>query len=149
MRVFIALSLLICTFPVQAEIYKFVDDTGHVTYTNMPKPGAKKVQVPTDTPLPQGITPTDKKKASRARKSTSTPSYFPKVDQGTQQRRDDMRRQLLLEELRGEENNLTAARRALARAASTPGADFARLGDAVRLHEKNIEMLKKELSYIR
>ena len=149
MRLFLALLLTACTVPVHAEIYKFVDDSGHVTYTNMPRPGAKKLELP-QTPLPSG--PSDpglSQKSPKARKQTSTPSYFPRVDSSTQRRRDDMRRQLLMEELRSEENNLSAARGALARGARQPGADLSKLGDAVRLHEKNIQMLNKELSHIR
>lgn len=149
MRYSLVLSLAICTFPVHAEIYKFVDDSGHVTYTNMPKPGAKKLELPPETPAPEGASQVRDAKTTKKRKATNTPSYFPRVDAGTQARRDDMRRQLLLEELRSEQNNLTAARRALSQTARQPGSDLTRLGDAVRLHEKNIEMLNKELSHIR
>lgn len=148
LRYSLALLSAACTLTVHAEIYKFVDDSGHVTYTNMPRPGAKKVELP-QTPLTTTVEPGPGGKAAKARKQTSTPSYFPRVDTSTQRRRDDMRRQLLLEELKSEENNLSAARAALARSARQPGADLAKLGDAVRLHEKNIEMLNKELSHIR
>lgn len=150
MRYLLALMLAICTVSVHAEIYKFVDDSGHVTYTNMPRPGAKKLELP-QTPLPGTTVDAagQSKKETKARKQTSTPSYFPRVDSSTQRRRDDMRRQLLLEELRSEENNLSAARSALTKGARQPGVDLAKLGDAVRLHEKNIEMLNKELSHIR
>lgn len=149
MRHSLVLLLTVCTFPVHAEIYKFVDDSGHVTYTNMPKPGAKKLEMPAETPVQGGVSKAGEAKTTKKRKATGTPSYFPRVDAGTQARRDDMRRQLLLEELRSEENNLSAARRALSQAARQPGSDLTRLGDAVRLHEKNIEMLNKELSHIR
>jgi hypothetical protein len=60
-----------------------------------------------------------------------------------------MRRQLLVEELRSEERNLAAAKGALSTGSRQPGADVRKLADAVRLHEKNIEMLNKELSHIR
>jgi hypothetical protein len=149
MRYLLALMLATCTVPVHAEIYKFVDDSGHVTYTNMPRPGAKKLEL-LQTPLPSTTVDTGRsKKAEKAGKQTSTPSYFPRVDTSTQRRRDDMRRQLLLEELRSEENNLSAARNAMAKGARQPGTDLNKLADAVRLHEKNIEMLNKELSHIR
>lgn len=149
MRYLLALMLVACTLSVHAEIYKFVDDSGHVTYTNMPRPGAKKLELP-QTPLPGAtVDPGQSRKATKARTQASTPSYFPRVDSSTQRRRDDMRRQLLLEELRSEENNLSAARNAMANGARQPGADLNKLADAVRLHEKNIEMLNKELSHIR
>jgi hypothetical protein len=60
-----------------------------------------------------------------------------------------MRRQLLVEEMRSEERNLNAARGALAAGSRQPGSDIRKLSDAVRMHEKNIEMLNKELSHIR
>lgn len=145
----VLLVLLALAFPVQAEIYKFVDDNGQVIYTNMPRPGAKpQLVIPDLTPsaktLPAPL-PTKDKPAAK----TPTPGYFPKVDVGTQRKRDDMRRQLLVEEMRSEERNLAAARSALATGSRQPGADIRKLTDAVRLHEKNIEMLNKELSHIR
>lgn len=133
----------------QAEIYKFVDDNGLVTYTNMPRPGAKpELVIPENG---QGAdkrasTPSTKRKASTR---SSTPAYFPRVDTGTQRKRDDMRRQLLEEELGSEQRNLTAAKSAVAAGSRQPGTDLKKLLDAVRLHEKNIEMLNKELSHIR
>ena len=54
-----------------------------------------------------------------------------------------------MEELASEQRNLDAARRALATATRQPGTDLNKLADSVRLHEKNIEMLNKELSLIR
>ena len=139
-----------CILSAQAEIYKFIDDQGNVTYTNMPRPGAKKLEL--DVPPP--ATATSPNAASVGKKprsgvTSSSPAYFPRVDPNTQRRRDDMRRQLLMEELASEQRNLDAARRALAGASRQPGADLNKLADSVRLHEKNIEMLNKELSHIR
>lgn len=143
--------LLILTFvlvpPAQAEIYKFVDDNGMVTYTNMPRPGSKPQIVIPDTGTPIPTAPRASKSKSNGR--IATPSYFPKVDVGTQRKRDDMRRQLLEQEMRSEESNLAAARNELTASRRQPGADIGKLTDAVRMHEKNIEMLNKELSHIR
>lgn len=151
MRLVHCLILMACTMGLglsaQAEIYKFIDDQGNVTYTNIPRPGAKKLELdpPSSAPtLPKAATP-----PSRPRASTPSPAYFPKVDPSTQRRRDDMRRQLLMQELASEQRNLDAARRAHAEASRLPGADLKRLAENVRLHEKNIEMLNKELSLIR
>ena len=129
-----------------AEIYKFVDDNGHVTYTNMPRPGAKKLQLGQPAGKPDTGTPSEKKRSSA---SNPTPGYFPRVDPGTQRKRDDMRRQLLVEELSSEQRNLSAAQSAYASGRRQPGSDVNRLMEAVRLHEKNIEMLNKELAHIR
>lgn len=131
-----------------AEIYKFVDDNGFVTYTNMPRPGSKPELVIPDTGQvkPAPIPATSKRKSSTR---SSTPAYFPRIDTGTQRKRDDMRRQLLEEELNSEQRNLSAAKSAVAVGSRQPGTDLNKLLDAVRLHEKNIEMLNKELSHIR
>jgi hypothetical protein len=132
-----------------AEIYKFVDDNGFVTYTNMPRPGTKPQMVIPDIAHPK-ITPLPGDKKSRpSGRATATPGYFPRVDSGTQSKRDDMRRQLLVEELRSEERNLAASRSELSQGSRQRGADLGKLTEAVRMHEKNIEMLNKELSHIR
>lgn len=121
MRFALGLLCLLCTTMVHADIYKYVDESGHVTYSNTPREGAK----------PVGEKPTGKAKSKAA-----SPYYFPRVDKATQQKRDDMRRQLLLEELQSEQRSLAAAR-------------SAQSAEAMRLHEKNIEMLNKELSRIK
>jgi len=150
MRLPSLLFLAVLAPAAQAEIYKFVDENGLVTYTNMPRPGSKPQMVIPDLSKPGKAIP-DPVPAGTPKSSgkIATPSYFPKVDVGTQRKRDDMRRQLLVEELRSEERNLTAAKTALGQASRTPGADVRKLSDAVRMHEKNIEMLNKELSHIR
>ncbi|MFZ5472892.1 MAG: DUF4124 domain-containing protein, partial [Pseudomonadota bacterium] len=74
-----------------------------------------------------------------------SPYYFPRVDQATQQQRDSMRRQLLLNELQQEQRHLAAAQAAQRQ----PGVDAGKAAEAVRLHEKNIEMLNQELARIR
>lgn len=141
------LACLLWAQVAHGEIYKFVDDNGHVTYTNMPRPGARKLQL--ERPGSKPDTAETKTKKKRGTASDPTPSHFPRVDPGTQSKRDDMRRQLLLEELSSEQRNLTAAQSSYGSGRQQPGADLNRLMDAVRLHEKNIEMLNKELAHIR
>jgi len=140
--------LLVLPAVTHAEIYKFVDENGVVTYTNMPRPGTKPQLVIPDISRPSSVPATVDKKAKSSGK-IATPGYFPKVDTGTQSKRDDMRRQLLVEELRSEERNLAASRSELASGSRRPGADIGKLSESVRMHEKNIEMLNKELSHIR
>lgn len=144
----LALTCLISASTCQAEIYKFVDENGLVTYTNMPRPGAKPQLVIPDISK-AGAVPAAADKKAKSSGKIATPSYFPKVDTGTQSKRDDMRRQLLVEELRSEERNLAASRSELAAGSRRPGSDLGKLTEAVRMHEKNIQMLNKELSHIR
>lgn len=132
MRILLGLLCAACTTTVQAEIYKYVDETGHVTYSNTPRPGAKQLNI-------DGVRP------GKAKTKAASPYYFPRVDKATQQQRDAMRRQLLLDELQQEQRNLAAAQAAQRQ----PGADLNKAAETTRLHEKNIEMLNKELARIK
>lgn len=129
-----------------AEIYKFVDDNGHVTYTNMPRPGAKKLDLGPSRSKAISAEPKSSRKRGTA---AASPDSFPRVDAGTQRKRDDMRRQLLVEELNSEQRNLAAAQSAFTASRRLPATEQSRLMEAVRLHEKNIEMLNKELGHLR
>jgi hypothetical protein len=95
--------------------------------------------------------------ARRGNATTPSPAGFPKVDAATQKGRDDMRRKVLSEELATEEKLLTESRAAYADGAPTAlpeeradveryRARIAKLREAVNVHEKNIEALKKELA---
>ena len=89
-----------------------------------------------------------------------SPPGFPRVDAETQKGRDDLRRKVLTDELAAEEKFLVDARAAYDNGAPAPlpeeQADaekyrqrIARLRQAVQLHERNIEALKKELGNTR
>lgn len=128
--------------PATAEIYKYVDENGRITYTNIPKKGAKKLDL-------------DPISAAKTRNNAG-PSDFPRVDNQTQKKRDDQRKQILLEELATEEKSLSDSKTALKEGEAQRLGDEARnyqkyldrikkLKDTVALHEKNIEALKKEL----
>jgi hypothetical protein len=93
---------------------------------------------------------------SRNRVSTSSPIDFPRIDSGTQKRRDDVRRTVLEEELSTERRNLDEAKRQLVLAerplAGERSSDSSyqtrikRLRDAVDNHERNIAAIQKEIS---
>ncbi|MCB5190660.1 DUF4124 domain-containing protein [Methylobacillus arboreus] len=138
-----------CT-SVQAEIYKSVDENGHVTYSNVPSKGATKLEL--DPPPPATAKP----------KPQATPSNFPRVDTQTQKKRDDQRRQILQEELEAEKAALEEARKAYTEGESKPevyrgagGKTFRnvvkfeekmqRLQADVDAHERNVQLLQKEL----
>lgn len=85
---------------------------------------------------------------------------FPRVDPETQKGRDDVRRRVLQDELAAEEKLLVEARAAHAEGAPAPLPEernnpdkyrerIARLRQAVVLHERNVEALKKEISGLR
>ncbi|HEY8355494.1 MAG TPA: DUF4124 domain-containing protein [Methylophilaceae bacterium] len=141
-----------------AEIYKIIDENGRVTYTNVPTKGAQKLD----------IDPPPKNGASTPSRETRTPSPsdFPRVDRQTQSQRDDTRRKILLEELEAERKALEEAKKAYEEGASKPevyrGADgktyrnvakfeekMKQLQANVDAHEKNIELLQKELEALK
>ena len=136
-----AFTLAFAAFPAAAEIYKFVDENGRVTYTNIPKKGATKLDVGGGSP---------------ASKTNKGPSNFPKVDSQTQQKRDDMRREILEGELESEQKALSDAQKALKEGETARHPDEAnnpqkylerikRLRDNVAAHERNIAAIKKEM----
>ncbi len=134
-----------------AEIYKHVDDSGRVTYSNIPIKGAKKLNLD---PLP--VVPATKPKAASA-----APAGFPKVDADTQKKRDDLRHRILEDELASEERLLLEARQTLKDAEAARGGKDAvklpakylerlqQIKEGVTRHEKNIEALKIEIANLK
>ena len=49
---FLLLCALAIALPAQAEIYKYVDENGHVTYSNKPMKGGKKIELPEISTMP-------------------------------------------------------------------------------------------------
>ncbi|MGQ0441880.1 MAG: DUF4124 domain-containing protein [Methylophilaceae bacterium] len=154
-------------FSVQAEIYKHVDAEGRVTYSNVKTKGAKKLQLePADTNF-GGNTSTAARRAPASK--TATPENFPKVDSDTQKQRDNSRRDILQAELEAEKAALAAAKQAYAEGESKPevyqkkNADgssstfrnvpkfqekMKNLQAEVDVHQRNVELLEKEISTI-
>lgn len=135
----------------QAEICKYVDSDGNMHYTNVaPEKGWKKLSC--------GVG--EEQRNDKTVRSTPSPAGFPRVDADTQRGRDDMRRKVLMDELSTEEKLLGEARGAYGDGAPPPlpeeqkdaqkyASRLTKLRQAVSLHEKNIEALKKELSALK
>jgi hypothetical protein len=126
--------------PKGGELYTCSTDSGVTTYFNVP--GAN------DFPAQD--------RGARRSASSPSPAGFPRVDPGTQRGRDDVRRKVLTEELATEEKLLAEARTAFADGAPVPlpeeRADaekyrvrIGKLRQALNVHEKNVEALKKEI----
>lgn len=137
-----------------ADIYKRVDDEGHVTYSSKPIKGGKKLHLE---PLPTMPPPPKVNNASEG---------FPRVTSETQGRRDDTRRKILEDELATERQALEDARARLKEGQDTPevhkgpgGQTFRdvtkyeakvnALQEEVNSHEKNVEALQTELSNLK
>lgn len=145
--------------PAWAEIYKKIDENGHVTYSNVPIKGGVKLNL--EPPISTNDAPAaSSNRTKRAR--TPTPANFPRVDKATQSKRDDKRRQILLDELETEKKALEDAKKAYAEGKAVPEVTktpdggtrrnvgkyeekMQRLQTEVAVHEKNVELLQKEL----
>ena len=148
---------LLCLIPAasaQAEIYKYVDENGQVTFTDVYKKGAKRIDLPgAPAPLPAGG------KASRRASYSPSPADFPRIDAGTQKRRDDIRRQVLQDEISGERRNADEARRQLALGERLQPGERAtdatylnrvnKLRASVQQHEQNIASIQRELANLK
>jgi hypothetical protein len=107
-----------------------------------------------------GTPPPSTNGARKPSDKTTTPTGFPRVDAETQKGRDDLRKKVLSDELAAEEKSLADARMAYENGAPVPlpeeKADaekyrqrIGRLRQAVQLHERNVDALKKELGNAR
>lgn len=129
-----------------STIYRYVDRDGHVTFTNLPLPGAQAIMVtPANTDGSTGSTPTPRQSKPR---SPAASINVPAIDAGTQRNRDEGRRRILQTELDNEQKALAEARQALAEARRKPGTpapQLQRLQDAVTDRERNVGALNQEL----
>jgi hypothetical protein len=162
---FINLLAVACLLSVSAhaEIYKHVDAEGRVTYSNVKIKGAKKLYLePADTSFGN---PTGGETKRTPSAKTPTPASFPKVDAGTQNQRDSKRKEILQAELATEKQALEEAKKAYAEGESNPEvfrtADgsvrrnvpkfqekMKALQENVDAHQRNIQLLEKEISSI-
>lgn len=136
-----ALALL----PVAADantLYKCTDDSGVVLFTNQ-KPARRDCVVLSH--QAQGTV----SGAPRQKASTPTPADFPRVSGSEQKARDNDRRAILDKELANELQGLETAKKSLLDAGTQPADKLQPLRDAVALHERNVEALKKELGNLR
>ena len=155
-------------------IYKLVDDSGRVTYSNLPMKGATKVDLD---PLTTLTLPAAKTANRTVLASVSPIPNLPNIDSATQKKRDEMRRKILEDEVRSEEKLLNEAKAALAeqesdrstvlmmRAAAekqSVGAivearraydqreeKLREMQDTIAAHEKNVGAIKKELAAVK
>lgn len=163
--------ILLLAAPAVADTCKYEDANGRIIYTNIPMKGAKKLSCfgLDGAPSSGG--------GSRSGKSSSsqpTPSNFPRVDANTQKQRDDARLKILQDELASEQKALEQAKKEYSEGEENPETfkttipgkngkpqtvtrrDVAgyeekmnKLQENVDLHEKNIQMLQKEIGGIK
>jgi hypothetical protein len=133
---------------VEGTTYKCYTESGAYSYFNVPGAESRAPEpVTRRVPAPSGSAPAT---------ANAPQTSLPRVDAATQRGREDMRRKVLSDELAAEEKLLNEARAAYGNGAPAPLAEekgdadkyrqrIARLRQAVELHERNIEALKREL----
>lgn len=105
-KVIIFVAGLVAMPLAMADVFKCVEEDGHVTYTNArPSPKAKCTTLSRESRV--STVP------GRAA-NTPSPTGFPKVDGETQKARDNDRRKILEQELSSELSNLEQAKKELA-----------------------------------
>lgn len=152
-----AVLALAAAAPSNATICKYVDADGNVIYSNVaPGKGLRKLSCDIADDAPRAKAPGTGNGVARA----ATPAGFPRVEPEAQKSRDELRRKVLNDELSSEEKLLGEARIAYGNGAPPPLADeqndaeryrqrIAKLRQAVQLHERNVDALRKELAAIR
>lgn len=135
---------------VQADVFKCVDANGKVSYTN--DRGGKGCKALTN----EGAVSTISMRAPNAAASSGS---FPRVTEDAQRVRDAGRREVLENELAGEQSALDEARKALAEQEATRHGNeknYQKMLDRlqpykenVERRERNVEALNKELSGLR
>lgn len=152
-----------------ADIYKRVDPDGRITYSNVKTDGAVRLQVGNaqseSKPKPQA--PVSKPSSVQ---STTKSSQYAVVNQSTQSKRDDTRKQILLDELASEKQALIKAEQDYKAGEANPEvfrrpnkdgsystfrnvpkfrAKMEALQAEVDRHQRNIRLLEKELYALR
>jgi len=142
----------------QTTIYKFVDESGRVTYSNKPMKGATVLELEPLTVMQSAPAPVAAKAAASIEKAdtasardakpavaTVTPvSTLAAVDPQVQRRRDGDRRRILEDELSHEEQSLSGARDALMQEQQNP-----QLVAAVRSAQQAVDPTPAQLTEFR
>lgn len=153
-------TLLLCIVLVptvaHAEIYKYVDENGEVTFTDVYKKGSKRIDMPG---VPNGMTYSGGGKLQKRASYQPSPSNFPRIDVATQQKRDDIRRQVLLDEVAAERKNAEEARRQLAIGERLqPGEKVSdstyvnrvkKLRATISQHDQNVAAIQREINNLK
>lgn len=142
----------------QSDVFLCVDESGKKEYKNTgATKGCKRVDLPGIMTIPA---PAKKPSAPAAAAKTSvSPPEFPKVDSGTQKVRDGDRKQILLDELKAEEqklanlkkeyNNGEPERRGDERNYAKYQERVSTMKDDLNRVEKNVEALKREIANVK
>jgi hypothetical protein len=152
--VLIVLFALIGSAYADSDVYLCLGENGNKEYKNTGvTKGCKKVDVPGLTLIPAPV----KRSASvqTASLKSSSPADFPRIDGGTQKARDNDRRQILLDEMKTEQDKLFALKKDYNNGEPERQGDernyskyqerVTAMKEDISRAEKNIEALQREL----
>ncbi len=152
MRIWFLFLLVIAAPAANAEMWKCADADGNTRYTNV-KADAKGCKSLNLEPMNTAPAP------PRPQQAQQKPANFPSVDNDTQRSRDAGRRKILEQELAQEQQQLDTSKKQLAEQKDMrlgSEKNFARVEerlrpfeDKVKLHENNVESLRKEIANIK
>jgi hypothetical protein len=161
----LAASVLHPSARADSVVYKCVDKSGRVEFTDINKSGCKAIDLPgyVATPAPRSAAAPAARPAARPAtqlaSATPTPDAFPRVDSVTQRTRDEGRRDILNEELRAEEQKLADRKREFNNGEPERQGNeknyakyqerVAQMRDDIGRTEKNIQALRRELANTR
>jgi hypothetical protein len=142
----------------QSDVYLCVDDNGKKEYKNTgATKGCRKIDLPSLTMVPAPPKRTATQTAST--KPSASPSDFPKVDSDTQKARDSDRKQILLDEMKTEEQKLASLKKDFNNGEPERHGDernyakyqerVAGMKDGIGRTEKNIEALRREINNLK
>lgn len=129
------LALFSVSFTAQSELYKYVDKSGNVTYSNVPLKDAQKLELPPLTVVPRTNLELETKTPELSANGKHRDAIEKKID-------DEIK---LLEEKEKEYNNGEPERIGSERNYQRYLDRIQRLKNEISLHEKNIGTLKLEL----
>lgn len=129
------LALFSVSFTAQSELYKYVDKSGNVTYSNVPLKDAQKLELPPLTVVPRTNLELETKTPELSANGKHRDAIEKKID-------DEIK---LLEEKEKEYNNGEPERIGSERNYQRYLDRIQRLKNEISLHEKNIGTLKFEL----
>lgn len=141
----------------ESDVFLCVDEHGKKEYKNTGiTKGCKKVDLPGINLVPAPQAPVAKKSGANA---ASSPANFPKIDDNIQKSRDADRKQILLDELKTEEQKLANLKKEYNNGEPERHGDeknFAKYQERTTLMkedisrtEKNIEALKREINNLK
>ncbi|RJG05588.1 DUF4124 domain-containing protein [Noviherbaspirillum cavernae] len=144
----------------QSDVYLCVDESGKKEYKNTgTTKGCKRIDLPSLSMVPAPAAAKKPAVQTASAKSSSSPSDFPKVDSGTQKARDSDRKQILLDEMKAEEQKLAAMKKEFNDGEPERRGDernyakyqerVASMKEDIGRTEKNIEALKREIGNLK